>query len=255
MPAGGDPYEPDDALTPKLGLRHRFLLALPRMKQDREKAPLEDRLKKAFLKPEKPGTEARKAPAKAPSVEELERQAKSLDDKERLIGLVVAPIAAAIGFIVIHTLVVNDPPQHLRDGALNKLYVNPSTYYDLFLVLLVLAALMIVMALWRKRLYLGIVIALYGLAVFNLHYWGLGIPFLLVGSWYLVRAYRLNRDLRVATGGASSRWAAQRDRGAADAGRPQPNKRYTQPTKRSSQRGPQSKGRSSSKPENEKRAG
>ena len=59
---------------------------------------------------------------------------------------------------------------------------------------------MLAFAWFRKRLYLGMVIALYGLAVFNLHYWGFGIPFVMAGAWLLVRAYRLQRDLRVATG-------------------------------------------------------
>ena len=55
------------------------------------------------------------------------------------------------------------------------------------------------MALWRKRLYLGIVTAMYGLAIFNLHYWGFGVPFVMVGAWYLVRAYRLHRNLKEST--------------------------------------------------------
>ena len=42
--------------------------------------------------------------------------------------------------------------------------------------------------------------ALYGLAVFNLHWWGFGVPFVLVGAWYLVRAYRAQRALKEATG-------------------------------------------------------
>ena len=42
--------------------------------------------------------------------------------------------------------------------------------------------------------------ALYGLSIFNLHYWGFGVPFLLFGSWYLVRAYRLQQKLKLAQG-------------------------------------------------------
>ena len=71
--------------------------------------------------------------------------------------------------------------------------------------------------------------ALYGLAVFNLHYWGFGIPFILAGAWYLVRAYRLQRDLKEATGdvpgtrpGPVGAWS---DRRRAT----RPNKRYTPP--------------------------
>ncbi len=40
------------------------------------------------------------------------------------------------------------------------------------------------MALWRKRLFMGILAAMYGLAIFNLHYWGFGVPFVMVGAWY-----------------------------------------------------------------------
>ena len=54
----------------------------------------------------------------------------------------------------------------------------------------------LVSALWRKRLFLGIALALFGLAVFNLHYWGFGVPFLLAGAWYLVRAYRFQQELK-----------------------------------------------------------
>ncbi len=72
-------------------------------------------------------------------------------------------------------------------------------------MLLALAFVMLIMAMRRKRLFLGMAMALYGLTVFNLHYWGFGIPFILFASWYLVRSYRLSRDLRLATEGAAWR--------------------------------------------------
>ena len=50
-------------------------------------------------------------------------------------------------------------------------------------MLLGLALLMLVTAWWRKRLFLGITMALYGLAIFNLHYWGFGIPYILAAAW------------------------------------------------------------------------
>ena len=53
---------------------------------------------------------------------------------------------------------------------------------------------MLATAWWRKRLYLGIVMALYGLTVFNLHYWGFGIPYLLCAGWWIVRAYRAGAE-------------------------------------------------------------
>ena len=63
---------------------------------------------------------------------------------------------------------------------------------------------MLATAWFRKRLYLGIAMALYGLSVFNLHFWGFGVPFILVGAWYLVRAYRLQQKLKLARAEAPS---------------------------------------------------
>ena len=50
----------------------------------------------------------------------------------------------------------------------------------------------------RKRLFQGITLALFGLAIFQLHYtyFGFAAPFLLAGAWYLMRAYRLQQELK-----------------------------------------------------------
>ena len=86
---------------------------------------------------------------------------------------------------------------------------------------------MLAMAWWRKRLFLGIVMALYGLTLFNLHWWGFGIPYILAGAWYLVRAYRLHEKLKLATAdGGTTRARPATKRFQA------PNKRYTPPTSR-----------------------
>jgi hypothetical protein len=161
-----------------------------------KKEPLVNRLRGAIVK-----SELDDADDEPLSAEELEVAVQFANDKERLIGLVAAPLAAAIGFLVIGALIANDPAAFLKNGQVNRLHVSASLYHDLGGVLLVLSVLMLAMAMWRKRLYLGIVMALYGLAVFNLHYWGFGVPFIMGGAWLLVRAYRLQRDLREANGG------------------------------------------------------
>lgn len=154
------------------------------------------------------------------SLEEVRETIARADDKERAIGLIAAPLAAALSFLIIGTLVHNDPPL----GAKN--YVDPSVYHTLQLVLLGLSAAILAMALWRKRLFIGIGLVMFGLAVFNLHYWGFGVPFLLAGAWYLVRAYRLNQELKRVEGSATpARSAARPSMGA----RPRPSKRYTPP--------------------------
>ena len=165
---------------------------------DSAKPSLVDRLRSAFLKPAEPGKAAK--PQKR-SVEELEAVVKFADDKERLIGLLAAPFAAIIGFIVTSALDKQlTRTAFLKDGNANKLHVSVSLYHDVTLVLLALAIAMLATAWFRKRLYLAIVMALYGLAIFNLHYWGFSIPYIMVGAWMLVRAYRAQRDLREASG-------------------------------------------------------
>jgi hypothetical protein len=249
MPGGRDDDDSGDA-SPRLSLAHRFLLALPHLRRDPDKAPLGERLRGAIVKPVEPDAAAKAKKAdKAPSIEELEDRVKYADDKERLTGLLLAPVAGAIGLIVISSLITNDPATYLKNGTLNPRHVNVSLYHSLTYVLLGLAVVMLGTAFYRKRLFLGIAMALYGLSIFNLHYWGFGVPFVLVGAWLLMRAYRAQRDLREATGDAPSGSGARRRRGGTTpkSARPQPNKRYT-PRSAPPKRSPP-------KPENEQKAG
>lgn len=189
------------------------------------KEPMVDRLKRLVLKPTDP--DAAPSPvAPRRSVEELEAAEKSADDKERLIGLLAAPFAAAIAVIVMSALVTHDPSARLADGAINKAHVSVSIYHTLLLVLMAMSVVILALAWFRKRLYLSIVLALYGLAIFNLHYWGFGVPFVLVGAWMMVRAYRVHRDLKEATADIGDR------RMSTGMLRPHASKRYTPPGSR-----------------------
>jgi hypothetical protein len=152
------------------------------------------------------------------TVPELEAAIKRADDRERLIGLIAAPIAAALGFLISASLVANDPKALLSTGQINKLHVNPSLYVELGAVSVALALVMLAMAWFRKRLYLAITMALFGLSLFNLHFWGFGVPYIFAGAWLLVRSYRLQQRLREARASAPAP-----ARGAT-------NKRYTPPT-------------------------
>ncbi len=227
MRAGKDEDDFDGADAPQLSLGHRRLRG---QKGDSARSPLGERLRNLVLKPA--GDPVSSPPSSVPlaGIEELEAQVRSANDKERFIGLVAAPLAAAIGILVISALIDNDPPARLKNGQINTLHVSLSLYHDLGGVILLLSVLMLVTAMWRNRLYLGIVTALYGLAVFNLHYWGFGVPFIMFAAWLLVRAYRLQRDLREATeaslGAAASRPGS---RAASKRPPPKPNKRYTPP--------------------------
>jgi len=218
---GDRPDDSDEEFPPNLSAWQRRVIARSRRKQARDKAPLADRLRDAVLKPVSPDAAAvAAATGETLSVEELTALDKSATDKERLVGLIAAPLAAAIGILITSALIADDPPAHLKNGALNKLHVAVSTYHTLTVVVLALSVVILVTAMLRKRVYMGIATALYGLTIFNLHFWGFGIPFILCAAWYLVRAYRIHRDWREATGdGPSSRGS----------GMPRPNKRYTPP--------------------------
>jgi len=252
MPAARESDDSEGA-PPKLSLFQRMLLALPRLRRDGGKAPLGSRVRDALVKPVEPdAAQKAKGSDESMTVEELEDAVAFANDKERLTGLLLAPVAAAIGLLVIGDLISHDPPALKKNGQINTLHVSVSLYHELELVLLALAVVMLVTAFYRKRLFLGIVMALYGLAVFNLHYWGFGVPYILAGAWLLVRAYRFQRDLREATGTGPGRARPQgrsgRGGGSGPSGRAGPNKRYTPPK-------PPTKKTPPAKPDGEKRAG
>jgi hypothetical protein len=157
-----------------------------------------------------------KSRAEDRAVEDIEEDIRRSNDKERAIGLAAGPIAALVG-IVISSSSIDYARTH---------HESLQTFETLTYVLLGLAVLILVTSLMRKRLFQGITLALYGLAVFNLRYWGFGIPFLLAGAWYLVRAYRLQQELKRAEAAGTS---ASRTKGATNGARPRPGKRYTPP--------------------------
>jgi len=148
--------------------------------------------------------------------DELEAAIKRSNDKERLVGLLVSPVAAAIGFVVTAVLVANDPKLP------STRHVNPTLYTELGLLTMALSLAMLGLAWYRKRTFFGIAAAMYGLSMFNLHYWGFGIPYILIGSWFLVRSYRLSEKLKKVKADGAPQY---RPTGA----KPLPSKRYTPP--------------------------
>ena len=153
------------------------------------------------------------------SIEELEETIRRSDDKERAIGLVAAPLAAIVGIIVSSATIQNAKNHH----------DSTTVFVELTYVILVMAVLILVSSLLRKRLFQGITLALYGLAVFNLRFWGFGLPFLFAGAWYLVRAYRLQQALKRAEAAAPSPPRRNGSR-PTNGSRPRSNKRYTPPS-------------------------
>ncbi|MHB8681466.1 MAG: hypothetical protein ACYDA2_05150 [Acidimicrobiales bacterium] len=202
--------------APRPGMWHRLLLALPRIRHDRDRAPLGERLRDAMLKP--PDPNAPPAAGEARTVDELEAAVRYADDNERLIGLIAAPVAAALGVVVVSADIAHDQ-KFLANGHPNPHYTSVGIYHELLVVLLALALAMMAAAWFRKRLFVGVAMALYGITVFNLKYWGFGVPFAMGGAFFMVRAFRLNRTLREASGDLPG-------------GSPRPSGRYTPPRRR-----------------------
>ncbi len=197
MPDGDASADAPDGPTPRRSLWDRFLGAI---------------LKPGTSVPPLSRDEYESLPAD--ELEELNRRA---DDRERAIGLVAAPLGAVVAVLVSGALITDAENQHKTIAV----------YAELGGSLVVLSVLILIMALLRKRLLLGIVMALYGLAIFNLHYWGFGVPFVLAGAWYLVRSYRIQRAAREAL---SDDRRAPPQQGGPGAKKPQANKRYTPKT-------------------------
>jgi hypothetical protein len=172
------------------------------------------KLRYSMVKPDDPDDGSSDEPEL--SVEELEALIARADDRERAVGLVAAPVAAIVGLIISGDLI-----NHAK-----SLGQSTSVYQTLTFVMLGTSVAILGTAWFRKRLFLGLAMALYGLSVFNLHGYGFAIPFVLGGAWFIVRAYRLQTKLKLATGDgpqARRRSGYVRPEGVL----PRPNKRYT----------------------------
>ena len=130
MPAGVGPDDAGGDAPSTLRPWDRVLLALPRLRRDPDGPSLGERLRRAFIKPVDPGAAvATKAtPARRP-VADIEADLRAANDKERLVGLLAAPLAGIIGILVTNDLIVHDPPARVR-GHANKLHVSVSVYHN-----------------------------------------------------------------------------------------------------------------------------
>jgi hypothetical protein len=187
-----------------MGLQYSFLMpraSLPLMPRntdvddsgaDAPKLTFFQRLRYTMVKPDDDGTVKSDEPVL--SREELEATIARADDKERNIGLVAAPIGAIVALFVSADLI-----HHAQQTG-----QSTSEFQTLTYVLLGMSVLLLAMSWLRKRLFIGIAMALFGLGIFNLKYWGFGLPFVIGGAWYLVRAWRLQAKLKLAGGGSGA---------------------------------------------------
>src|ERR1700722_1207672 len=194
---------------------------------DQPKLTFFERLRYTMVKPDDSGKVKDDEPVL--SRHELEATIARADDKERNIGLIAGPVGAIVALFVSSDLI-----HHAQQTG-----QSTSEYQTLTFVLLGMAAIIVAASWLRKRLVLGVVMALFGLGIFNLHYWGFGVPFLLAGSWYLVRAWRLNSKLKLAGGGSGKSYGPPNSKvgptnrlPSTGGVLPRPSKRYTPPTEK-----------------------
>jgi hypothetical protein len=193
---------------------------------DQPKLTFFQRLRYTMVKPDDDG----KVKVDEPQLsrEELEATIARADDRERNIGLVAAPVGAIVALFVSADLI-----HHAQQTG-----QSTSEFQTLTFVLLAMAILMLATSWLRKRLFIGITMALFGLGIFNLHYWGFGLPFVIGGAWYLVRAWRLQSKLKLAGGGSGRNYGPPNSKvspnrlPSAGGVLPRPNKRYTPPTEK-----------------------
>jgi hypothetical protein len=178
-----------------------------------------ERLKYAMVKPDD-DSEDTGPPHDDRSVEEIQAEIRYSSEKERTVGLIAAPVAAIVGLLISSSSL---------DNARNH-HQSVAVYEELTYVLLGLAALILIASLLRKRMFQGITLALFGVAVFQLHYSyvGFAAPFVLFGAWYMVRAYRLQQALKRAEAEAAG--PVRYSRPSGNGSRARANKRYTPPT-------------------------
>jgi hypothetical protein len=219
-----------------MGLQYSFLMpraSLPLMPRntdvddsgaDAPKLTFFQRLRYTMVKPDDDGTVKSDEPVL--SREELEATIARADDKERNIGLVAAPIGAIVALFVSADLI-----HHAQQTG-----QSTSEFQTLTYVLLGMSVLLLAMSWLRKRLFIGIAMALFGLGIFNLKYWGFGLPFVIGGAWYLVRAWRLQAKLKLAGGGSGATYGPPNSKvnrlPSAGGVLPRPSKRYTPPTEK-----------------------
>ena len=109
-----------------------------------------------------------------------------------------------IGLAISSALLQHDPKALLASGLANPRHVAVGFYHEVLVAMLAVAVAMLASAWYRKRLFLGVTMALFGLTVFNLHYWGFALPYLLCAGWLLVRGYQLQAAIKEERAAAAS---------------------------------------------------
>jgi hypothetical protein len=141
--------------------------------------------------------------------EELALAIKRLDDRERRIGIFMAPLGVALGIFSMVSA-INTKTSHVRvKGQLSR-----ETLITLGIASIVLSGLVLVAALSRRRSFLGFALVFLGTS-FG---FPLLLPFWFVGGWLIFRAYKWQKELAAMGGRPAGRASRAPSTGRAAAG-------------------------------------
>jgi hypothetical protein len=186
-------------------------------------------------------TATSKQPAPSPydnlSTKELTELYKQLDNRDRLIATIAAPLGAVIAVVETLSSLHHDPALH------HKGYVPHSTIVDLCVVAIVICALALVVARMRRRSLTAFALMFVGIALNPL---SLGLPFVIFGGYLVFKMLKVQKVLTArgvarpsgqrraamrAGTAATKKPADQKSQGKTPSAgpRPTPSKRYTPP--------------------------
>jgi hypothetical protein len=186
--------------------------------------------------PARSGRQPAPSPYDNMSTKELTELYKQLDNRDRLIATIAAPLGAVIAVVETVSSLHHDPALH------HKGYVPHSTIIDLCVVAVVICALALVVARMRRRSLTAFALMFVGIALNPL---SLGLPFVIFGGYLVFKMLKVQKVLtsrgvarpsnrraamRAGTAAAKKPAEAKSKRNTPSSGpRPTPSKRYTPP--------------------------
>lgn len=220
---GSSDPAPGDGAIPKLTIGQRVLTALPNLQRQprttpkapsgrsatgadnetvqadevigpaSDRAGTSGRLRDSFVRPATPAQQ-RGAPS-GMSKEELTTIIKRLDDRERFLALVSAPLGIVVGLILTIAAIHYYAPAHAKN--------HESTSFILFEggARVVLAGVLVLAAATRRRSFAAFALLFLGTSMgfpFALPFWALGI-------WLIFRVFKWQKELTNMTRGTTTR--------------------------------------------------
>jgi hypothetical protein len=137
--------------------------------------------------------------------EELAHRIKYVDDRERRIGMLMAPLGFAIGIVILVLALRLNPHQPLAKGQSSQ-----ATLITLAVGAIILSVVVFLAALSRRRALMGFALVFLGIPL----NFPLLLPFWFVGGWLVFRSLKWQRELAALNRGQSGGAGGARGGGA-----------------------------------------